>query len=321
MKIQELMESYIADALPDVIHHAKDLIILYTQTLPEIVKKYDFSVNDPYDPNELGVANRDINACKLQIGSARSMWFVNNYLSVHKNRADKGMGGGKSARGLKTALDTLSRVPSLQRIDLLKKLAHLSLNINPNNKVNATVAQRVQGTAPPEANIKAYGELMGDVEECLPDIIKQIAKVAKPHEVETTFLSAEEIYNIGVKLDHAINKWYSLKGTIPKLYQGATKFKQKGDALVGVNPNKDLGKSDIVRPEEKPKKQDTHSQNMSQVDMIINHGLSQLDPKIAHEIRTTIARSDNKLLAMQQELAKRNIKLEESFRRMLKKGL
>ena len=197
MKIQDLMENYIADSLPDLINHAKSLIIMYTKTLPEIVHKYDFSVTDPYNPTELGLANRDINACKLQVGSIRSVWFTNNYLSVAKNRAGTGMQGGKNARGLKNSLVKLSEIPQLRKVEGLKHLAHLDVNINPNNKVNATATQRARGLAPKEADIQTYGELMSEIELYLPDVIKGVAKAAMPQDLATSFLNAEEIYGIG----------------------------------------------------------------------------------------------------------------------------
>lgn len=307
MKIQDLMEGYIADALPDLISHAKSLIIMYSQTLPEIVGKLDASVEDPYNQAELGIANRSINACRLQIGSVRSVWFTNNYLTVNKNRADKGMGGGKTARGLKNALVTLSEIPHLRKVDGLRELAHLEVNINPNNKVQATSVQRMKGLAPKEAEIKSYGELMGDIENYLPDIIQDIAKIAKPHEVKTTFLSNEEIYGVGERLRQVINNWERLKGTIPKPYEGGTKFKKQGDALVSVNKNKgaDLGKSDIVSAPKKPVKHDTHSQNMNAAQQAINQGFEVLkkngikDHEL-HAIRQKVQKSDNQLMALMQ---------------------
>jgi|LakMenEpi03Aug12_release.lakeMendotaPanAssembly.Ray.scaffolds.fasta_scaffold382874_1 hypothetical protein len=308
MKIQDLMEGYIADSLPDLINHAKSLIIMYTKTLPEIVHKYDFSVNDPYNPTELGLANRDINACKLQVGSVRSVWFTNNYLSVTKNRAGTGMQGGKSARGLKNALVTLSEIPELRKVHGLNRLAHLDVNINPNNKVQATVSQRVKGTAPKEADIQTYGELMRHLENLLPDVIKAIAKVAKPQDLESSFLNAEEVFGIGVRLENAIDRWESVKGTIPKKYEGGTSYKKQGDALVATHKNKgaDLGKSDIMKPAEKPvKKHDTHSQNMSAAQDAINQGFEVLkkngikDHEL-HAIRQKVQRSDNQLMALMQ---------------------
>lgn len=59
--------------------------------------------------------------------------------------------------------------------------------------------------------------------------------------------------------------------------------------------------------EEKPK--DNTGQQNQQVDQLINHVLSQLDKKVAAELRPIIARSDNKLQTLQKELAKRNIKM------------
>lgn len=55
-------------------------------------------------------------------------------------------------------------------------------------------------------------------------------------------------------------------------------------------------------------KQATGMQN-SQADQIISQVLGSLDKKVAHEIRQAISRSDNKLMALQQELQKRNINI------------
>ena len=307
MKIQDLMENYIADSLPDLINHAKSLIIMYTKTLPEIVHKYDFSVTDPYNPTELGLANRDINACKLQVGSIRSVWFTNNYLSVAKNRAGTGMQGGKNARGLKNSLVKLSEILQLRKVEGLKHLAHLDVNINPNNKVNATATQRAHGLAPKEADIQTYGELMSEIELYLPDVIKGVAKAAMPQALATSFLNAEEIYGIGVKLENAINSWDRVKGTIPKKYEGGTTYKKQGDALVARHSKgSDLGKSDMMKPVEKPvKKHDTHSQNMSAAQQAINQGFELLkkngvrDHEL-HTIRQKVQKSDNQLMALMQ---------------------
>jgi len=308
MKIQDLMEGYIADALPDLISHAKSLIIMYSKTLPELVHKYDFSVTDPYNPTELGLANRDINACKLQVGSVRSVWFTNNYLTVSKNRAGTGMGGGKTARGLKNALVTLSEIPELRRVDGLNHLAHLSVNINPNHKVQPTIGQRKSGNVPPEAAIKTYSQLMSQIEDYLPEVIQGIAKIAKPHEVETSFLDKEEIYNLGAKLRHAIDNWDKLKETIPEPYEGGTSYKKQGDTLVATHKNKgaDLGKSDMMKPAEKPvKKHDTHSQNINAAQQAINQGFDLLkkngirDHEL-HAIRQKVQKSDNQLMTLMQ---------------------
>jgi hypothetical protein len=307
MKIQDLMEGYIADALPDLISHAKSLIIMYSKTLPEIVGALDATVTDPYNPTEIGVVNRNINACRLQVGSVRSVWFTNNYLTVSKNRAGTGMGGGKTARGLKNALVTLSEIPHLRKVDGLKHLAHLSVNINPNHQVQPTMAQRKSGSVPPEANIKTYSQLMSEIEEYLPEIIQDIAKIAKPEEVETSFLDKEEIYRIGERLRHVIDNWDNLKGTIPKPYEGGTKFKKQGDSLVSVHKKKgsDLGKSDIVSAPKKPVKHDTHSQNMNAAQQAINQGFELLkkngirDHEL-HAIRQKVQKSDNQLMALMQ---------------------
>lgn len=58
-----------------------------------------------------------------------------------------------------------------------------------------------------------------------------------------------------------------------------------------------------------PPKQDNIGQQNVAVDNIINDVLGRLDRKVAGEVRNAIARSDNKLQALQQELTRRGIRM------------
>lgn len=299
MRIQDLMEERIADALPQLIANAKSLIELYSDTLPFVVKQLNASVDDPYDTVELGMVNRAINACKLRIGSLRSKWFTDNYMSVSKDR------GTMSRAGLKNALVNLSKVPQLQRIESLRHLAHLNVNINPNQKVDKT-------SKGPDIN--SYGELMGNIELHLPDIIKRIAKVAKPEDLVSSHLSAEEIYQIGERLAHVIKSWERMKGSIPKPYEGAATFKKQGDALITKEPTR--AKGDVVRPQPKP--EDNRGQQNAQVQDLIQQVLSQVEPHIAKVVGPAISKVpiENRLAALRSELAKHGEKMESMFESM-----
>lgn len=60
-------------------------------------------------------------------------------------------------------------------------------------------------------------------------------------------------------------------------------------------------------PKPKDKATSVYSTQYSMVELVITDALSKLPKKVAGEIRNAIARSDNKLLALQKELAKRGI--------------
>jgi hypothetical protein len=71
--------------------------------------------------------------------------------------------------------------------------------------------------------------------------------------------------------------------------------------------DRDWGKK---APESKAKqKAPSMGQQLSQADMIINQVLGDLDKKVAHEIRMKLAKTDNKLLVLQQELNSRGIQM------------
>jgi hypothetical protein len=67
---------------------------------------------------------------------------------------------------------------------------------------------------------------------------------------------------------------------------------------------------DYVEPKEKD---NIIGQQNSTVDVIINDVLKRINPKHAGEIRNTIAKQDNKLMALERELTKRGIKLSEEY--------
>ncbi len=66
-----------------------------------------------------------------------------------------------------------------------------------------------------------------------------------------------------------------------------------------------------------PKQPSVVGAQNAQVDSVVNNILATLPSKISGDVRNAIARSPNKLLALQSELSKRGIKLQESIQRIL----
>jgi hypothetical protein len=295
MRIQELMEARMQDSLPHLLTSISSLEKLYTITMPGILSDFTRKMRDgdaASDSFGRGMENRDIRTVTMQLGAAKSKWFTENYFSYSKSRRDL------SGTGLKTALIELSKIPELQSIPAIRKLAHLDVNINPNNKVAASSTQRMQGLAPKEADIKTYGELMGEIELEMPEILEKIGKI----------IGNPELSARGTKLDNIINQWYNKKdSTVPKVHQDADKIVKRGDAYHTHRDNgTNLGKSDMMKPAEKPvKKHDTYSQNMSAAQDAINQGFELLkkngvrDHEL-HAIRQKVQKSDNQLMALMQ---------------------
>lgn len=291
MKIQDLMEARLQDSLPHLLTSVASLEKLYTITMPGILSDFTKKMNTggaATDSFGRGMENRDIRTVTMQLGAAKSKWFTENYFSYSKSRREL------SGTGLKTALVELSKLPELQSIPAIRKLAHLDVNINPNNKVSASSIQRMQGLAPKEADIKTYGELMGEIELELPEILEKIGKI-----IGNPDLSAR-----GTKLDNIIHHWYNKKdSTVPKVHQDADKIVKRGDAY---HAQRQKGNGDIMSPAEKPvKKHDTHSQNMNAAQQAINQGFELLkkngikDHEL-HAIRQKVQKSDNQLMALMQ---------------------
>jgi hypothetical protein len=63
-------------------------------------------------------------------------------------------------------------------------------------------------------------------------------------------------------------------------------------------------------PEREKKTKDPQvGQQSQQIEKIVNDVLAKLPKEVQHSVRTSIARADNKLMALKQELDKRNIKI------------
>jgi len=284
MRIQELMEARLQDSLPHLLTSISSLEKLYTITMPGILSDFTRKMRDgdgdaATDSFGRGMENRDIRTVTMQLGAAKSKWFTENYFSYSKSRREL------SGTGLKTALVELSKIPELQSIPAIRRLAHLDVNINPNNK-------------PKDAEIMSYGELMTGVEQELPEILEKIGKI----------IGNPDLTARGTRLENTIIQWYKKKdATVPKVHQDADKIVKRGDAYHTHRDNgNNLGKSDIMKPAEKPvKKHDTHSQNISAAQQALNQGFEVLkkngikDHEL-HAIRQRVQKSDNQLMTLMQ---------------------
>jgi hypothetical protein len=290
MRIQELMEARSASDLTDeLIRKARSLSTLYSIELPDILSEYDLNVEDPSNEMEVALVEKHIAAATLRLASVRSKWFTENYMSV----GTRGLGRGseKAVVGLKSPLETLSQVPQFKRIDGLHELANLPVNMD------ATVRQKEKQT---------YGKLMDEIDEKLPSVMIQIGR-----QIEDMNLQ-----NAGSTLARYIRQWETKKSNASnysKDMSGGIKLKKQGDAYVTSHKKDYHRNSDLVKKPE-PKPEDNRGQQNQQVQGIIQHVLSQLDPKIAHEVRQAIARAgDNQLQALGAELSKRGIQMESMY--------
>lgn len=290
MRIEELMEAKAEDVIEQIRWNAADLEKIFSVELPHIYNKYKekLTVSDDADEVERGLVKNYHTAFRSEIARPQSMWFKDKYMSVS---ARSHFSQEVARDGLKNGLSQLAEMGAFRNIPFLKELAHLPVMMDPK-------------TGGPDT---ASSKLMGEIVSKLPEVLFNIGRIA----------NNKRVFELGKSLANSIKSWDKLYSTVQAAPTSSIKFKKKGDAYISnkTNPNKDAWKSnsDIVKSTKKPVKHDTHAQNMSQVDVLINHALSQLDSKTAHEIRTAIARSDNKLMAMSQELHKRNIQMESMF--------
>lgn len=102
---------------------------------------------------------------------------------------------------------------------------------------------------------------------------------------------------ISIRLKNTANR---LRNAIDAFYALWDRLHKQWDA--------DWGSGASKQEKQKPNKPDTGAQ-YSQVEQIVNDVLGSLDRKVAAEIRPIIARSENKLAVLQQELSKRGIRM------------
>ncbi len=77
----------------------------------------------------------------------------------------------------------------------------------------------------------------------------------------------------------------------------------------------------VIPADEKKSRDNILGQQSAAAEDLVSQVLNSLDRRVAGEIRNAIARSPNKILALQKELAKRNIKIGESLEENWKKTL
>lgn len=119
--------------------------------------------------------------------------------------------------------------------------------------------------------------------ETLPTVLYKLADKV-PNELSI------RLRNTASRLGNAINAFYSLWDRLHKQWDA------------------EWGSGASQQEKQKTKKPDTGAQ-YSQVEQIVNDVLGSLDRKVAAEIRPIIARSENKLAVLQQELSKRGIRM------------
>lgn len=176
--------------------------------------------------------------------------------------------------GLKNGLSSLAKNPKFASIKgELSQLADLA--------IYATAEQRYEKDS-------SFGQHVTQLEN-LPSLLNKIAPLAGEYK--------EKVKTAAVRLKNAINGFYALWEKLHSEWDNAW-----GDAA-------DVRKEKEQKQKSKKDIQQTTGAQSSQADTIINQVLGDLDKKVAHDIRTAISRSDNKLLALQQELSKRNIKM------------
>jgi hypothetical protein len=290
MRIQELMEARSASDLTDeLIRKTRSLSTLYSITLPDILSEYDLNVEDPSNEMEVALVEKHIAAATLRLASVRSKWFTENYMSV--GTRSLGRGSEKAVVGLKSPLIALSQVPQFKRIDGLHELANLPVNMD------AAVRQKEKQT---------YGKLMDAIDEKLPSVMIQLGKLIEDMDLQ----------NAGSSLARYIRQWATKKSNATNYSKDMStgiKLKKQGDAYISTQ-KKDYHRNNNLIKKPKPKPEDNRGQQNLQVQGIIQHVLSQLDPKIAHEVRTAIARAgDNQLQALGAELSKRGIQMESMY--------
>lgn len=117
-------------------------------------------------------------------------------------------------------------------------------------------------------------------------------------------LAAKAPKDIGARLSTAANR---LGNAIDAFYSLWNRLHEQWDRDWGPNRDKRLERQ-REQAEQSNKQQATGGQ-YSQVEQLVNQVLGSIDKRVAAEIRPIIARSDNKLAVLQQELTKRGIKI------------
>lgn len=180
--------------------------------------------------------------------------------------------GPNTVDGFKNAITVLTKDPRYN-VEGLQELGSFTLNMN--SKVQA---DKGESSSQYVTHLESLPQVMLRLSKKAPDGLKE--------RLETT----------AVRLGNAINSFYSLWKKLHKQWED------------DWGPNKEEKQErDRQLRTQADRKAVSGSQN-SQVEQIINQVLNSIDKRAAAEIRPILARSDNKLAVLQQELSKRGIK-------------
>jgi hypothetical protein len=176
--------------------------------------------------------------------------------------------------GLKNGLNSLTRDSRYGPVkDLIKQLATLEI------QMDADVRSRKE---------VSFGQNMTQLES-LPNILDRIASLAGAHR--------DKVRTTAARLRNAIDGFYNMWERLH------TEWDKKW------GKQSDIDKEKEQKQKARKDTQQTNGVQANQADVIINQVLGSLDKKVANEIRIAISRQDNKLLALQKELTRRNIQM------------
>jgi len=203
------------------------------------------------------------------VGQQKGRWFSENFLSTSSRR-------NTPTAGMKNALLTLAKDKRFASIkDQIKELGGLEIHMDPGIR---------------QVKEASFGKHMTLLEEALPPLLNILASKAPPE-------SQDRLKVAALRLGNAVNGFKSLWNNLHKRW------------------DEEWGKEAESREQREAKQrektitQQTAGIQNTQADAIINQVLGSLDKKVAHDIRMTLSRSDNKLQTVQQELTKRGIKV------------
>ena len=173
--------------------------------------------------------------------------------------------------GLKIAMSTLSKDPRYN-VEGLSSLSSFVILMNKEK----------------QADVASSGSQYVTQLELLPTMMLKMAAKSPDTFKDRLKISA-------IRLRNAIDKFYDLWEQLQNEWEIGR----------GIDNSSEAKKA---KKERKSEQSTIGSQN-SQVEMMISQILGSLDKKTAGEIRPIVAKSDNKLMTLQQEFQKRNIKM------------
>lgn len=176
--------------------------------------------------------------------------------------------------GIKNGLLSLSRDSRYRPInDAIKYLADLEIHMNTEKR---------------REHDASFGQNMTQLES-LPLLLNKIAPLSGAH--------SDKVKTTATRLQAALNNFYGLWD----------KLHAEWDKRWGKQA--DIDKEKEQKQKSRKDTQQAMGAQTGQADAIISQVLGSLDKKVANEIRVAISRQDNKLLALQQELTRRNIQM------------